>query len=175
MQLSRAFAVALLASVAGRASAESVVWEAASVPSGTPRHVLASGVKTYSPAKDIVVQERKGKPGTPASWLKALLLDENFALAASVHRKPRLDGFGLIIYRRGDSAGFSWEWFDRTDDAIFQKLQGAGRVSVTVKRGPDYEELESVTFLDDIVLRYLDDMSKPPETHTHEVVVRKGS
>ena len=30
-------------------------------------------------------------------------------------------------------------------------------------------------FLEDIVLRYLDDMAKPPGTHTHEVVIKKGS
>ena len=54
-------------------------------------------------------------------------------------------------------------------------VQGPGRLSVTIKKGPGYEELEAVEFLDDVVLRYLDDMSKPPGTHTHEVVVRKGS
>jgi hypothetical protein len=92
-----------------------------------------------------------------------------------VHREPILNGFGLVIYRRGDGNGFSWEWFDREHGAVFRRLQGSERVSVSIKKGAGYEELEVVEFLDDIVLRYLDDMSKPPGTHTHEVVIRKGS
>ena len=50
-----------------------------------------------------------------------------------------------------------------------------GCLAVTKKKGPGYEELESIEFLDDTTLRYLDDMSKPPGTHTHEVIIRKGS
>jgi hypothetical protein len=92
-----------------------------------------------------------------------------------VHREPILNGFGLVIYRRGDGNGFSWEWFEREQGAVFRRLQGSGRVSAGIKKGDGYEELEVVEFLDDIVLRYLDDMSKPPGTHTHEVVIRKGS
>jgi hypothetical protein len=46
---------------------------------------------------------------------------------------------------------------------------------VKLKKGAGYEEIESLVFLDDVVLRYLDDMSKPPGTHTHEVLVKKGS
>lgn len=176
MKLSKHGAAAiLLACVTAVAGAESVTWEAAKVAPGGRRLVLASGVKTYSPAQDVVVQEGKGKLGGSPWWEKSLLLDDNFALAARVVRQSRLDGFGLVIYRRGDAEGFSWEWFDRAGGDVFQRRQGSGRVSVKVKKGPGYEELESVEFLDDIVLRYLDDMSKPPGTHTHEVIVRKGS
>jgi len=107
----RGTAAMLLACVAAATSAEPLTWEAASVASGSPRQVLASGVKTYSPGKDIVVQEAKSKRGGSPWW----------------------------------------------------------------EKGPGYEELESVEFLDDIVLRYQDDMRKPPGTHTHEVLVRKGS
>jgi hypothetical protein len=92
-----------------------------------------------------------------------------------VYREPKLDGFGLVIYRKGDDNGFSWEWFDREKGEMFQKLQGQGRVLVHVTKGPGYEELQSVEFMDDIIFRYLDDMAKPPGTHTHEVLVRKGS
>ena len=48
-------------------------------------------------------------------------------------------------------------------------------MSVTLERGPGYEELQSVEFLDDIVLRYVDDMTKPLGTITHEIIVQKGS
>ena len=49
------------------------------------------------------------------------------------------------------------------------------RPSFGRKKTATYEELESVEFLDDIALRYLDDMAKPPGTFTHELVIRKGS
>lgn len=44
-----------------------------------------------------------------------------------------------------------------------------------VKKGPGYEELESVEFLDDIMLRYSDGTSKRSGTYTHEITVRRGS
>ena len=156
------------------AAAETVTWEAMALV-GPGRQVVARGVKTYSPQKDIIVREQdSGRDGSVA-WSKALLLDDTFAVAASVHREEKVDGFGLVVYRRGDENGFSWEWFEREDGGVFRKLQGEGRLSVTTRTGPGCEELESVEFLDDITLRYLDDMSKPPGTHTHEVVIRKGS
>lgn len=171
----RGIAALLVSCIASTSAAESVTWEAAAVAPGKERQVLAGGIKVYSPAKDILVQEAKGEDGGRPYWEKSLLLDNNFALTARVFREARLDGFGLVIYRRGDRFGFSWEWFDRQEGSVFQKLQGPGRISVTVKKGPGYEELESVEFLDDMVLRYLDSMNKPPGTHTHEVLIRKGS
>lgn len=164
----------LMAAAASAVAAETVTWEAVAL-SGPGRQVIARGVKTYSPKKDIVVQDQPAGRDGAAWWLKSLLLNDTFAVSASVHRERRLDGFGLAIYRRGDANGFSWDWFDRDEGATFRKLQGPGSVSVTIRKGPDYEELESVAFLDDVTLRYLDDMSKPPGTHTHEVVIRKGS
>ena len=160
-------------SVVGWASAETITWEAFAV-NAAGRHEMAKGIKTYSPATDVVVQEKTGGKGGP-SWSKSVLLNDTFALSASVYRERRLDGFGLVVYRRGDRDGFSWEWFDRAQGNVFEKLQGPGRVAVTVKKGPDYEELQSVEFLDDIVLRYLDDMRQPPGTHTHELLIKKGS
>jgi hypothetical protein len=174
MTLAPIFVGLATASLAVTASSEMVTWEAAVIGGPGGRKVLARGVKTYSPAKDIIVREGGGRDGRP-SWSKSLLLDDTFALSASVYREQSLDGFGLVIYRKGDQNGFSWEWFTRDKGNVFQKLQGTGRVSVGVKKGTGYEELDSVEFLDDIVLRYLDDMAKPPGTHTHEVVVRKGS
>lgn len=92
-----------------------------------------------------------------------------------VYREASIDGFGIVVYKRGDKNGFSWEWFDREEDGKFVKHQGSGRVFVTMKKDSGIEEVQSVEFLDDITLRYLDDMSKPPGTHTHEIIIRKGS
>jgi hypothetical protein len=141
---------------------------------GPGRQIVASGVKQYSPAKDIVVQERVGKSGE-RWWDKSLLLSDTFALAVNVHRQVSLDGFGLVVSRKDDQTGFSWEWFDRQRDGSYARRQGPGHLSVKLKKGAGYEEIESVVFLDDVVLRYLDDMSKPPGTHTHEVLAKKGS
>ena len=48
-------------------------------------------------------------------------------------------------------------------------------MAATIHRSVGCEELECVEFLDDVALRYLDAITKPPGTHTHEVVIRKGS
>ena len=159
---------------AQNAVAETVTWEVFALVS-PGRQLLGKGVKSYVPGQDIVVEEQApGRDGTAAST-KSLILSDAFALGASVRREPTLNGFGLLVYRRGDDNGFSWEWFDREEGGVFRRRQGSGRVSVSVKKGAGYEELAAVEFLDDIVLRYLDDMSKPPGTHTHELVITKGS
>jgi hypothetical protein len=80
-----------------------------------------------------------------------------------------------MVFRREDKDGFSWEWFEQTEGSTFTKLQGSGRVSVQMNKVGKSEELASVEFLEDVTLRYLDDMSKPPGTVTHEVLVKKGS
>lgn len=166
-----ALAAAMSCSVA---AAESLTWETKSIGQGGPTPI-GKGIKTYSPAKDIVVRdgppEKEGEP----SWVKSLVLDENFAIGASVHREQPLTGFGLMVFRRGDRDGFSWEWFDKVSGFTFAKLQGNGRVVIQVKRQGEAEELKSVEFLEDVTLRYLDDMSKPPGTVTHEVLIKKGS
>ena len=165
--------VVLSGGLAGAAAAETVSWEAVALV-GPGRQVVGSGVREYSPAKDLVVQERVG-PSGERWWDKSLVLSDTFALSANVHRVRTLDGFGLAVSRRGDRSGFSWEWFDRQKDGTYLRRQGPGRLAVKLKKGPDYQELEAIEFLDDATLRYLDDMSKPPGTHTHEVLVRKGS
>ena len=163
--------VLLLSSLLAPGSVETITWKVVALaPRG--REVLGQGVKTYEAEKDIVVQQRAGGR---TWWSKSIPLNDTFVIGASVHREPRLDGFGLWVKRRGDADGFSWEWFERSSGAVFQKLQGSGRVSITLKTGPGYQELESVEFLDDITLRYLDDMRKPRGTKTHEVIVTKGS
>lgn len=153
--------------------AETLTWEAI-VPRGPGLETIARGVKTYTVEKDIIIRQRPEELSGSDEWSKTLVLDDTFALTAVVTRDQRLEGFGFAIERRGDPNGFSWEWFDRATASVFQRRQGTGRVSVTFAKGPDYEELQSVEFLDDIPLRYLDDMKKPPGTHTIGVIIRKG-
>ena len=168
-------AVGLFTSLANIAGAETVTWQAAVLSGVGERQVLVNGVKTYSPERDIVVEEHLRRRDGAVSWSKSLLLGDTFAVAASVHRERTLDGFGLVVHRRGDQNGYGWNWFERVGGGEFQRTRGRGRVSVTVRKESGYEELESVEFLDDVALLYLDDIRKPPGTRSHEVVIRKGS
>jgi hypothetical protein len=159
----------VLAGVTTRA--EQLTFEAFAVAPSGERERLAGGVQTYDPAKDIVIRESDG--GGSTHWTKWIVLEGDFAISVSVYREPELTGFGMTVARPDD--GFSWEWFDLESGDVFLKRQGSARVKVTVLNGEGFQELQAVEFLDDVVLRYLDDMSKPPGTHTHELLVRKGS
>jgi hypothetical protein len=137
------------------------------------RRVITEGRKDYDPARDISVEPIQGTRHDARKV--SVPLSGDFVMSVAVSKQLHVDGFGLFISRRGNAHGFSWEWFDRADARIFLKRQGHSRVAVTLRRSFGCEELESVEFLDDVALRYLDDITKPPGTHTHEVVVGKDS
>jgi hypothetical protein len=165
-----------------------VTFEAFAVAPASERERLAGGTHTYDVGKDLIVQQAQTRDektkacttGTSSCaatrWIKSILLEGDFpfAISADVYRESKITGFGLFI-QRPVTRGFSWEWFDLERDNIFIKRQGSGRVAVTLFKASGCEELQSIEFRDDIVLRFLDDMRKPPGTHTHEVVVRTGS
>jgi hypothetical protein len=135
------------------------------------RRVVSEGERVYEPG-DIITKRVRGSVSDARTL--TLPLSHGFGLSVSVSKTP-LDGFGLFVSRPADANGFSWEWFDRDRGWVFDKRQGHGRVAVDVQRGPGYEELTAVQFLDEVVLRYLDDIRKPPGTFSHEVVIRRGS
>jgi hypothetical protein len=166
-----AVGAALWMTAAAAASAETVTFQSVSVSFMGGRARSAPVVRTYAPATDLATQDLV--PGH--TWSRILKLDDAFQIALQVERqKPSLTGFGLTI-GRVDAAGFSWEWFDRGEGTVFQKLQGPGRLRAVIGKGADYEELEAVEFLDDITLRYWAEGSKPPAPPSHEIVVQKGS
>ena len=148
----------------------SITWQSVTLSPSGERQSVAEVVTKYDPASDVEVQRREKGPTS-----NYVILDENHALSADVPTGAVLEGLAFSVYRKGDDNSFSWEWFDRIDSTMFRKRQGAGRVRVTTKKAKDSEELQSIEFLDGIALRYLDDMKKPPGTHTHEVHIRKGS
>ena len=151
---------------------QSIRWRAVRLLELGGRHVIAEGELTYDPYRDVAVKPVRGSMVDARTV--SLPLGHGFSLSVSVCKTP-LDGFGLFISRAADAHGFSWEWFDRDGVAVFQKRQGDGRVTVDVNRGPGYQELAAVEFLDEIVLRYLDDIRKPPGSFSHEIVIGKGS
>lgn len=155
--------------------AETVSWEIAASPGTHRREVLANGVKTYSPDADVKVQEHLRRRDGAVSWSKSLMLSDGFVVAARVRRERALDGFGLVVRRRGDVNGYGWNWFERVKDAEFERPRAPGRVAVTTAKTPEGEVLASVEFLEDVALLYLDDTRRPPGAYSHEVVIRKGS
>ena len=160
---------------AGVAYAETVSWEIAAAPGTHRREVLAKGVRTYSPEADIRVQEHLRRRDGAVSWSKSLLLSDGFVVSALVRRERALDGFGLVVRRRGDVNAYGWNWFERVNDAEFERPRAPGRVLVTATKTAEGEVLASVEFLEDVALLYMDDTRRPPGAYSHEVVMRKGS
>jgi len=161
--------------LAAVAHAETVSWQIAADPATHRREVLASGVRTYSPDTEVRVQEHLRRHDGAVSWSKSLALSDGFVVAVRVRRERALDGFGLVVRRRGDVNAYGWNWFERVGDAEFQRPRAPGRVAVTTTKTDQGEVLASVEFLDDVALRYLDDTRRPPGAYSHEVVIRKGS
>ena len=167
------------------AFAETLSYEAFTLEADGSRKLITKGTRHYTPEKDIQVVERN-KRGS-IFWLKTLPLFGPFSLGVHINRDESvLDGFGLVVKERDNPNGFSWEWFVRESKGIFSwfyrgnkgiflKWQGSGRVKVVTTKGVGYEEVMSVEFLDDITLRYVNDMSRPPDEHSHEIIVAKGS
>lgn len=165
----------LVAALASAAAAETIAWQIAAAPATHRRAVLRNGVKTYSPAADVRVQEHRRRADGAVSWSRWLVLSHGFVLSARVRRERELEGFGLVVLRRGDVNGYGWNWFERTQDGEFRRPREGGRVAVSTTPSPDGEELASAEFLEDVALVYLDDTRRPPGAYSHEVVIRKGS
>jgi hypothetical protein len=167
-------AVALL-TVGGVATGETLRYEAYAVGAKGERRLLDKGTREYSPAKDVKVVDVSA-PGRPGHWSKRLPLFGEYELEADVYREAAVDGFGLVIYERGNPNSFSWNWFDREQGDVFVKRRGAGRLKVSVLAVGGLVELAAIEFLDDIALTYTDDVCcHEPGEHTHEFVVLKGS
>jgi hypothetical protein len=168
-------ALAIVTVVTAGAFAETLQFEAYQLQPGGGRKLLARGAREYSPDADVqVIDNRPSRHGN--HWSKRLALFGKYELEADVYQEPQLDGFGLVIVERGNPNGFSWNWFDRERDDVFTKRQGPGRLKVSVVASNGLVELAAMEFLDDVVLRYLDDfVAKQPGESTHEIVIKKGS
>ena len=173
----RALALVVLLVLAAEVPAETVTFEIYELKNDG-RTLLARGTRHYVPGDVEVRRSFLGKQ----FWSKQLPLTGGFGIGASVFRDRELSGFGLWVKQRPrwfefwKDEGFSWDWFNREQGPIYRKLQGPGRVRATIVKGPDYEELTGVEFLDDVTLR----LKGSPwfflsQDDTHHVVVQKGS
>ena len=171
MRLLPAALVALL--VSWQASAEPLNYSIYKLQ-GSKSNLLAEDRLDYT-AGDIDVQKWRDHEGRPA-WKKSLKLKEGFRIGAMVGRLDRPRGFGLWIAQDDSPAGFSWEWFVPDDGNVYKKLQGEGYLRAQFAKSEDGVVLQSVEFLTDVRLRFLEDvMLAPAKKKTHEVVVTQGS
>jgi hypothetical protein len=159
--------------VAPPAALESVSWQAKVLFDTGGRKVINEGSKEYDAARDIIVEPING--GRYDARKVSIPLGGGFLMSVAVSKQLHIEGFGLFISCRSKARGFSWEWFDRGSLTMFHKRQGNARVAATLRYTSGYEELGSLEFGDEVTLRYLDDITKPPGMHTHEVIIRKGS
>jgi hypothetical protein len=161
------------------ARAEKLMYEVYELDKSGIRTLLANGTRDYS-VRDIVVREATGDTGP--HWSKELAVVNGFAIGASIYRRKRITGFGLwLVKTEGLAAhlaggGSSWEWFARESDSVYKKLRGSGLVKATFVRSNEYEELASLEFLEDVILRV---KAKPSyffdDRETHHLVIVKGS
>jgi hypothetical protein len=174
LKLRIAFAVAFLALLAFALwfaycrNSGSLQYEIYELQGNSAAKLLAKG--TVEPStRDVAIIE--GSTLGQTFLQKSVALSDGFRIGASVFPEKTLDGFGLWIRR--DDGGFSWNWFVRENGLTYRKLQGPGRVKVTLAPNKDYEELIAIEFLDDVTLTgrfgWFSLLSD-----THYVVVKKG-
>jgi hypothetical protein len=112
---------------------------------------------------------------------KELRLGNGFAVGLSDHREARITGIGFWLRRTpspmelNSDEGFSWEWFDQSKGAIFEKRKSSGRIVLGTKSIEGHELVVRVEFLDDITFQINTDARPSPGKYTHEIVIRKGS
>jgi hypothetical protein len=160
-------------------SAESIVYELYEVSDDANPVLLAKGARDYT-LRDVLVDEHF--IGRGRNWSKEIPIAEGFNAGAVIYQEKDLAGFALQLKRRGgfigilSQGGFSWDWFDREHDLVFRKLQGGGRIRVTLVRSTEFQEIAAVEVLEDVTLRVI---GRPwwffTQHDTHHLVIRKGS
>jgi hypothetical protein len=177
----RTIAAILLSAASLATHAESLTYELYELSGGGKRTLLVQGVRQYS-IRDVLVEERGS--ATDRFWSKEIPVANGFSAGVSIFPEPDLTGFGLWLKDRQSFwgkvslGGFSWDWFDREAGNVYRKLQGSGRVRVTLGPSPRTQEIVSVEVLEDITLRakvkpwFLSFFS---DADTHNLVVKKGS
>ena len=176
--IARVLAILLFVGI-GAARAESITYELYELSDGGTRTLLAKGIREYT-FRDVAVSEIW--PGARLFWSKEIPITKGFSAGASIYRESDLTGFGLWLKDRGTflgragDGGFSWDWFNRESGLVYRKLQGPGRVRVTLVPSTQFQEIASIEVLEDITLRV---KSRPwfffNNSDTHNLVIAKGS
>jgi hypothetical protein len=130
--------------------------------------VIASGQKLQVIA-DIVTVKIEGR--RMILWSKSVLLDKGFSIGFSDAKDKSLTGIGMWVQTEPNS--FSWEWFDQSAGAIFNKLQEGGRIQIRTHGPPAGQEVAEIEFLTDISLRTIGPGGSG--TVLQRVNIKKGS
>jgi hypothetical protein len=165
--------VILLCVVAGAARAESIRYELYELSDGGGRTLLEKGVRDYTVSDVAVSVNWFGS----TFWSKEIPVVKGFSAGASIYRETDLTGFGLWLKDHGTGdGGFSWDWFNRESGLVYRKLQGRGRVRVTLVRSSQFQEIAAIEVLEDITLR-VKSRSRfiVNDRDTHNLVIAKGS
>lgn len=167
-------AVATLALLAApQVNADSISYSIYSL-AGAKRTLLVTGSLEYGPY-DLEVRPI-GKRRVPTRWESAVTLEEGYHVGILAKPGKETQGLGLWVRNDGNITGFSWEWFRPEKGDVFAKLQGTGRLRVHYTEEAGAVRMSSVEFLDDIELRFQQDICRSqPGEHTHVVAVAKGS
>ncbi len=162
----RAVLLALALSTVGSAQDLESLRYAAFRLEGAARTLIAEGTCIYSPATDIQATEN----GRNSS--RRLVLFDPFELEVRFE-KGFVDGFGLAILSRKHRDSFSFNWFERDQGDVFVKTRQkkSGRLRVAFRSGVP----ATIEFLDDITLRFTDNLQSHHDDHTHEFVIASGS
>jgi len=161
------------------ALAETITFELYELSKTGTRSLVAKGEKDYS-LKDVIVDEHWF--GREKHWSKEILVSNGFSAGGSIYREKDLIGFGLWLKKSTgfvalvSGGGFSWDWFNREDGTVYRKLQGPGRVKVTLVPSSEFQEIASIEFLEDVTLRLnADPWFFFTDRDTHNLVIAKGS
>ncbi len=151
----------------GPGVAETIQYEIYEV-TGTGRHFLAKGTRTYSLA-DVRVFPYEAENLKFAE--KFVELEKGFRIGARILEEKELGGFGLLAGR--SDRDFSWEWYSREFGNRYRKLQGGTLVTIAIYGAPFFEELAEVRFSDDTTLRFKSEVKGRDDTH--HIVIKAGS
>jgi hypothetical protein len=174
--LLRTLVALILIAAPFRGVAESITFEIFSVENGG-RNLLHSGSRTYS-NKDFVVS-REERSGRFYGVRKALELHNGFSVQLIDTLDQQVTGFGLSVVHLplgSHPNGFSWEWYTGSGSGEFVKLQGGTKIRLRFHGEPALQEIHSIEFLEDVVLRYEENIRcEQTEGPTHLVVIKGGS
>jgi hypothetical protein len=162
-----------------RARSEKVTYELYELGKDGDRTLLAKGVREYTQGD--VVTTKVGLFGPFQS--KEIPVANGFSAGISIFPERDLIGFGLWLKDHGTwigkltQGGFSWDWFYRESPEsplVYRKLQGPGRVQVTLVPSSEFQEIAAIEVLEDITLR-LNNNPLFRRDDSHNLVITKGS
>lgn len=159
-------ALLLLASCSAYAGA--IAYEIVDYTSDAQGRSVAKGIRNQTP-QDITIVKQEGRGRV--LWSKSVHLDKGFSIGFSDGRDKVLTGFGMWVQTEPNR--FSWDWFNRSQGQVFEKLRERGSIRVRTSGEPAFQEIAEIEFLTDVSLRAIEPGSGGKVTH--RVNIKKGS